>query len=78
MNCHLYINIADRSACIWGVATGKCLLRYSGHGGSVNSARFHPSRDVILSASGDCTAHVWQAAVDWEVPVIKLIIAIEI
>uniref|UniRef100_A0A1B6CX31 WD repeat-containing protein 37 n=1 Tax=Clastoptera arizonana TaxID=38151 RepID=A0A1B6CX31_9HEMI len=57
---------ADRSACIWSVDTGKCLLQYLGHTGSVNSIRFHPSRDVVLTASGDQKAHIWQAAVNWE------------
>lgn len=57
---------ADHSACIWSVETGRCLLQYLGHTGSVNSIRFHPSRDLVLTASGDQCTHVWQAAVNWE------------
>ncbi|XP_046996838.1 WD repeat-containing protein 37 isoform X1 [Schistocerca americana] len=60
---------ADHTACIWSVETGRCLLQYQGHQGSVNSIRFHPNKDVVLTASGDCTAHVWQAAVTWDQPV---------
>ncbi|XP_054264669.1 WD repeat-containing protein 37 isoform X2 [Macrosteles quadrilineatus] len=57
---------ADHRACIWGVDSGKCLLQYLGHQGSVNSLRFHPLRDLVLTSSGDHKAHVWQAAVNWE------------
>ncbi|XP_046685011.1 WD repeat-containing protein 37 [Homalodisca vitripennis] len=57
---------ADHSACIWGVDSGRCLLQYLGHQGSVNSLRFHPTKDLVLTSSGDHKAHVWQAAVNWE------------
>ncbi|XP_013170538.1 PREDICTED: WD repeat-containing protein 37 [Papilio xuthus] len=59
---------ADHTACIWSVEWGKCLLQYTGHSGSVNSIRFHPTRDIALTSSGDNTAHVWQAAVNWDLP----------
>ncbi|KAK7867581.1 hypothetical protein R5R35_005282 [Gryllus longicercus] len=59
---------ADHTACIWSVEAGKCLLQYQGHQGSVNSIRFHPSRDLVLTASGDQTAHVWQAVVTLDQP----------
>ncbi|XP_045453166.1 WD repeat-containing protein 37 [Melitaea cinxia] len=59
---------ADHTACIWSVEWAKCLLQYTGHSGSVNSIRFHPSRDIALTSSGDNTAHVWQAAVNWDLP----------
>ncbi|KAL0270128.1 UNVERIFIED_CONTAM: hypothetical protein PYX00_007631 [Menopon gallinae] len=57
---------ADHKACIWNVETGRCLLQYQGHSGSVNSIRFHPSKDFVLTASGDQTAHIWQAVVTWD------------
>lgn len=57
---------ADHLACIWSIDTGRCLLKYEGHGGSVNSIRFHPSKDLLLTASGDTTAHIWLGAVNWE------------
>ncbi|CAH0690152.1 unnamed protein product [Spodoptera exigua] len=59
---------ADHTACVWSVEWGKCLLQYTGHTGSVNSIRFHPTRDIALTSSGDNTAHVWQAAVNWDLP----------
>ncbi|VVD01564.1 unnamed protein product [Leptidea sinapis] len=59
---------ADHTACVWSVDWGKCLLQYTGHSGSVNSIKFHPSRDIALTSSGDNTAHVWQAAVNWDLP----------
>ena len=59
---------ADHTARVWGMESGRCLLQYIGHNGSVNSIRFHPTRDLALTASGDCSAHVWQAAVNWDIP----------
>lgn len=59
---------ADHTACIWGIESGRCLLQYQGHAGSVNSIKFHQHRDLVLTGSGDGTAHIWQAAVNWEVP----------
>ncbi|XP_058802086.1 WD repeat-containing protein 37 [Phymastichus coffea] len=59
---------ADHTARIWGIDSCRCLLQYTGHSGSVNSVRFHPTKDLALSASGDCSAHVWQAAVNWDLP----------
>lgn len=62
---------ADHTACIWSIDSARPLLQYQGHGGSVNSIKFHPIRDVVLTGSGDSTAHIWQAAVNWDVPVKK-------
>ncbi|XP_031780116.1 WD repeat-containing protein 37 [Nasonia vitripennis] len=59
---------ADHTARVWAMDSCRCLLQYTGHSGSVNSVRFHPTRDLALSASGDCSAHVWQAAVNWDLP----------
>lgn len=59
---------ADHLACIWNANTGRCLLQYQGHSGSVNSIKFHLSKDLVLTGSGDSTAHVWQAAVNWDGP----------
>jgi len=47
------------------------LLQYQGHAGSVNSIRFHPSKDLVLTGGGDGVAHIWQAALNWDLPVIK-------
>ncbi|XP_047490920.1 LOW QUALITY PROTEIN: WD repeat-containing protein 37-like [Penaeus chinensis] len=54
---------ADQTACVWGIDGGRNLLQYTGHSGSVNSVKFHPTKDLILTASGDNTAHVFQAAI---------------
>jgi WD40 repeat protein len=62
---------ADTTARLWylnktnGVSSSFCIQEYCGHSGSVNSIRFHPryftdSTNLILSASGDCQAHIWQ------------------
>lgn len=43
-----------------------CVQEYCGHAGSVNSIRFHPrffshATNLILTASGDGQAHIWQS-----------------
>ena len=53
---------ADKTARLWSVDTGRCLMRYSGHQGSVNSLEFHPCQELVITASGDMTAHVWSAS----------------
>lgn len=63
----------DHSACIWSIESTRCLLQYQGHTGSVNSIRFHPAKDLVLTGSGDCTAHIWQAALNWDLQVIIFI-----
>ncbi|CDW60216.1 WD repeat containing protein 37 [Trichuris trichiura] len=58
---------ADHTARIWCTETGACFAQYLGHEGSVNCARFAPTpigngREIlVLSASGDQSAHVWKA-----------------
>lgn len=59
---------ADHTARVWAMDSCRCLLQYTGHSGSVNSVRFHPTRDLALTASGDYSAHMWQAAVNWDLP----------
>lgn len=53
---------ADKTARIWGVDSGRCLTLYTGHTGSVNAIAFHPTQDLVLTASGDASAHIWKAA----------------
>ncbi|XP_070535495.1 WD repeat-containing protein 37-like isoform X2 [Ptychodera flava] len=55
---------ADRTARLWHIETGACLLQYLGHSGSVNSIRFHPNEPLAVTASGDHEAHVWRSFVN--------------
>ncbi|XP_028329165.1 WD repeat-containing protein 37-like isoform X2 [Gouania willdenowi] len=59
---------ADHSAMLWSIETGKCLLKYTGHQGSVNSIKFHPTEHMALTASGDQTAHIWRYMVQLPTP----------
>jgi WD40 repeat protein len=48
-------------------SNGFSIQQYCGHTGSVNSIRFHPrfftdAINLILTASGDSQAHIWQCA----------------
>ncbi|KAK4827722.1 hypothetical protein QYF61_021022 [Mycteria americana] len=40
---------ADHTALLWSIETGKCLVKYVGHVGSVNSIKFHPTEQVALT-----------------------------
>uniref|UniRef100_A0A2K6KBR1 WD repeat-containing protein 37 n=1 Tax=Rhinopithecus bieti TaxID=61621 RepID=A0A2K6KBR1_RHIBE len=40
---------ADHTALLWSIETGKCLVKYAGHVGSVNSIKFHPSEQLALT-----------------------------
>ncbi|XP_048883153.1 WD repeat-containing protein 37 isoform X2 [Brienomyrus brachyistius] len=59
---------ADHNAMLWSIETGKCLLKYVGHAGSVNSIKFHPTEQMALTASGDQTAHIWRFVVQLPAP----------
>ncbi|KAK0146158.1 WD repeat-containing protein 37 [Merluccius polli] len=59
---------ADHCALLWSIETGKCVLRYAGHAGSVNSIKFHPTEQMALTASGDQTAHIWRYMVQLPAP----------
>ena len=52
---------ADHTGRIWCAETGSCILQYVGHSGSVNSIRFHPTQDVVVTSSGDQKVHLWKA-----------------
>lgn len=41
------------------MSTGRCYETYRGHTGSVNCVRFHPTKQLVLTASGDCSVHLW-------------------
>ena len=57
------MSFKDHTARIWSIQSQQCVLQYLGHQGSVNSIRFHPERELALTASGDRTAHIWGAHV---------------
>nr|XP_012322371.1 WD repeat-containing protein 37 [Aotus nancymaae] len=59
---------ADHTALLWSIEMAKCLVKYAGHVGSVNSIKFHPSEQLALTASGDQTAHIWRYAVQLPTP----------
>jgi WD40 repeat protein len=53
---------SDKTARIWGAATGKELIRLEGHGGIVWSASFSADEQRIVTGSDDKTARIWDAA----------------
>ena len=63
---HLFATAsADRTARIWSLfpdeTKGISLLgTYTGHSGSVNSIRFHPTQNIVWTSSGDHSCHIWK------------------
>jgi WD40 repeat protein len=51
---------ADGRVFVWNIGLAQPVVLYSGHHGAVNSARFHPTRPLILTASGDRSVHVFR------------------
>lgn len=51
---------ADRTAKLWSVESGQCLVSYMAHNGSVNSIRFHPTESMVCTGAGDGNAHIWK------------------
>ena len=58
---------ADRTSIVWSRKTGRPLMQYRGHRGSVNSCRFHYfDHDLMLTASGDQEIHIWKLSFNEE------------
>lgn len=51
----------DGTAKMWDVETGKLLVEFTGHTGSVLSANFSPDGKRIVTAAQDKTARIWNA-----------------
>ncbi|RZL15008.1 MAG: hypothetical protein EOO89_15180, partial [Pedobacter sp.] len=56
------LTASDNSAKLWDANSGKMLVEYKGHSGTVNSATFSPDGYRVLTASDDSTARIWNAA----------------
>lgn len=53
---------SDRSVHVWDVPGGFCTHNFRGHTGIVTLVAFHPEsaqRELLFSASDDCTVRVW-------------------
>ncbi len=56
---------ADKTSIIWSRKTGRPLIQYQGHRGSVNSCRLGDfDHDLVLTASGDHEVHIWKWSLD--------------
>lgn len=56
---------ADKTTIIWSRKTGRSLIQYQGHRGSVNSCRFGCfDHELVLTASGDHEVHIWKWSQD--------------
>ncbi|CAI5443988.1 unnamed protein product [Caenorhabditis angaria] len=52
---------ADQTCKIWSLdSNGTCLATYLGHFGSVNCVVFQENQELVASASGDESTHIWK------------------
>jgi len=49
----------DKTAVVLNRRTGRKEATLTGHGKKVNAVKFHPTRDVMLTASSDNTVKIW-------------------
>jgi WD40 repeat protein/serine/threonine protein kinase len=61
----------DPSVKVWDAASGKLLVTLAGHEGTINSVRFSPDSQRIVTSSDDRTVKVWEAATGKELFTIK-------
>ncbi len=47
---------------VWEVATGRQIVKYSGHSDRICSVAWSPDGSYIASASYDTTVQIWEAA----------------
>jgi pre-mRNA-processing factor 19 len=52
----------DQQVVIFDAASSKAVQKLAGHTKKVTSVVFHPTKDVVLSASQDATARVWSCS----------------
>jgi WD40 repeat protein len=55
---------ADTTCLIWSPDWENPVVSYTGHSGSVNQVRFHPTSTLACSASGDGSFHLWKFGLD--------------
>ena len=50
---------ADRTACVWDVRSGECVMRFEGHESSVNAVCFFPTGEALGTACNDGSVSGW-------------------
>ena len=45
----------DRQALIWDLRNGQCVQSFEGHKSDINSVKYYPSGDAIVTGSDDST-----------------------
>jgi len=60
----------DQQVIVFDAANGKMAQKLVGHQKKVSAVHFHPTKEVIISASQDATARVWKCtdAANWKAP----------
>jgi pre-mRNA-processing factor 19 len=60
----------DQQVILFDAEHGKLVQKMVGHSKKVSAVVFHPTKDVVLSASQDATARVWTCtdAANWKAP----------
>ncbi|OQR67719.1 guanine nucleotide-binding protein subunit beta-2-like [Tropilaelaps mercedesae] len=73
MSCCLFPNSdqqgCDRQALIWDMRSGQCVQSFEGHEADINTVKFYPSGDAIVTGSDDATCRLFDLRADREVAV---------
>lgn len=51
----LCVQGCDRQALIWDMRSGQCVQSFEGHEADINTVKFYPSGDAIVTGSDDAT-----------------------
>jgi pre-mRNA-processing factor 19 len=69
-NSRIVTGGVDTQVILFDAENEKLAQKLQGHSKKVNAVAFHPTKDVVLSASADCTVRVWDCTGDnnWKAP----------
>lgn len=59
-NTYISTTSADGTCNIWSTEHANPVIVYSGHSGSVNQVKFHPTSTLATTVSGDGAIHLWK------------------
>lgn len=59
-NTYISTTSADGTCNIWSTEHSNPIVVYSGHSGSVNQVKFHPTSQLASTVSGDGSIHLWK------------------
>lgn len=68
---YILTSSSDKTAAVWNVETGDCVMSLKGHAESVLSANYSPDDKYIVTASADKTIKIWESETGEDIATIK-------